>query len=39
MQRDGAAGAPDEIARMGGDDEPGLLIRHSKLLSRTGLLN
>ena len=28
VQRDGAARAPDEIARMGGDDEPGLLFRH-----------
>ena len=28
VQRDGAARAPDEIARVGGDDEPGLLFRH-----------
>jgi hypothetical protein len=28
VQGDSAAGAPDEIARMGGDDEPALLFRH-----------
>ncbi len=30
MERDGAAGAPDEIAGMGGDDEAGLGFRHAR---------
>jgi hypothetical protein len=28
MERDGAAGTPDEVARMCGDDESGFLISH-----------
>jgi len=31
VQRDCAAGAPDEIARMGGDDKACFLIRHGRL--------
>jgi hypothetical protein len=39
MQSDRAASAPDEIAGMSRDDEPGLLIRHCALLFRASLLN
>jgi hypothetical protein len=39
MQGDRAAGAPNKIAGMSCDDEPGLLIRHCALLFRAGLLN
>jgi hypothetical protein len=30
MQRDGAAGAPDEIAGVGGDDKARFLLRHGR---------
>ena len=33
VQRDGAARAPDEVARMGGNDKSGLLIRHGRINS------
>jgi hypothetical protein len=39
MQRDGAARAPNEISGMGGDHQPGLVVRHAPLLFRTALLN
>ena len=39
VQRDGAARAPDEIAGMGGDDEPGFLFGHEHSLFRAGSLD
>ena len=39
MQRDRPACAPDKIAGMGGYDQPCLLIWHTQLLFRAGLLN
>jgi hypothetical protein len=40
VQRDSAAGAPNEITGVGGYDKPGLLVCHcAALLLCTGLLN
>jgi hypothetical protein len=38
MQRDGATRAPDEIAWMGRDDQPGLLFWHKNSLCRARLV-